>query len=104
MADIARDEALGGIDDEIDEHLGQPRFVREDRWNAGELDRDRRAVPGLVGGHVERDLERGLDVRWLRIVSLTREAPQPADDDADPVDAVARLREQCHEIAETTGR
>jgi hypothetical protein len=85
-------DRLGGIHQEVDEDVPEPRLVREDRRRAAVLLHEPRAVTDLVARHPDRELEDALDVeRRLAILAGARERGQPAHDVADPVHGRARL-------------
>ena len=65
---VALGHRLSGVDDEVEDHLSQPRLVRAHRRNVLEIPNDPSAVSDLVPGHSYRRLDHTLDVDRARLL------------------------------------
>ena len=94
-------DRLRGVEQEIQEHLTEPRGVRVDRWRRGvERLHHARAMTDLVVRHLDRRREHRRDVDGAaRVVVGTGERAQPAHDCRHARHAVTRIADEASQVA-----
>ena len=88
-AGVAFRDRLRGIQEQVDEHLTEARLVGHDGRSLAIGLHQPRAVPDLVGRHVDRELQHGTEVHHRAALLLgPREGHDATNDGADPLGAL----------------
>ena len=98
-------DGVRGIEQQVQEHLAEPRLVPLDHRRVAVVLHQAGAVPDLVPGDVDRRIEHPPDGdRTALLLVAAGEDPQVAHDVADPLGPLARLGERLAGLVEHVRR
>ena len=102
---LALGDGVRGVQQQVQEHLAEPRLVRLDHRRIAVVLHQPRPVADLVPGDVDRGIEHPPQRhRTALVLVAAREHPQVAHDVADALGALARLGQRLARLVERVRR